>query len=297
MKTCFKALALVVLCLPLYGFEFYSKLKNEEGNRHYQKNRLGKAKSAYEKALRSSPGSNEIAFNLGNTYYKEGSFAESLKNFKNAAGRTSPPDLQAHAFYNIGNALYRQEDLNKAADFYKQTLRIDPADQDAKYNLELALRALEKKKDEPQNKDKKDQQKKEDQKQDPKDQNKDQNQDQNQGQEKQPKPDQGQGEQKAPQEDQSQDEPKKGEQEKQESEEQGDKEDKGAAEQEAEQEAGQETGQETGQEEKPVPKSDAEARAEQILTALESGEQQAMKMQGAQNARGPKVRRITEKDW
>lgn len=284
MKTSRKALTLVILCLPLYGFDFYSKLKNEEGNRHYRKGRLGKAKSAYEKALRSKPESSEIAFNLGNTYYKEGSFAESLKNFKSAAGKASGPELQARAFYNIGNTLYRQEDLNKAGEFYKQALRIDPKDQDAKYNLELVERALSTKKDEPKDKEKKDQQKKEDQPQDQKEQNKDQNQgkegqeqEPRDGQEKQPKPTQGQGEQKAPQQEQGQQEqgqsePKEGDQKK---------------DQDQDQAGGEE----------PRPRSDAEARAEQILSALESGEQQAMKIQGSKNSPGPRVRRITEKDW
>ncbi len=301
MKAPYKMMTLVVLCLPLYGFNFYSKLKNEEGNSHYRKGRLGKARSAYEKALKSEPRSNEIAFNLGNTYYKEGSFAESLKNFKSAADKASSPDLQAHAFYNSGNALYRQEDLNKAGEFYKQALRIDPADQDAKYNLEVVERALDKKKDEPKDKDKKDQQKKENKDQSQKDQNKDQDQKQEpkDGKEKEPRSEPGQ-------KDQGQDEPKEGDQKKdpdqkeggsgqgqenKDSEGEGDNESKGGQQPSEKEESFGEA------QDQKKPKSDADARAEQILSALESGEQQAMKMQGSQNGPGPKVRRITEKDW
>lgn len=45
----------IICCLPLAGFDFYSKLKNEEGNRHYQKGRVGKAKTSYESALKATP--------------------------------------------------------------------------------------------------------------------------------------------------------------------------------------------------------------------------------------------------
>ena len=49
------------------------------------------------------------------------------------------PDLISQAWYNVGNAFYRQEDLQQSLDAYKQALRIDPDDQDAKHNLEVAL--------------------------------------------------------------------------------------------------------------------------------------------------------------
>src|SRR3990167_3732103 len=87
----------------LCGFNFLSALKNEEGNKLYKKGQVGKAKSAYVGALKHEPESPEIAFNLGNAYYKEESFEESLNSYKAAAKDDRRPILQSKAFYNLGN--------------------------------------------------------------------------------------------------------------------------------------------------------------------------------------------------
>lgn len=129
---------ILILYSPLLcGFKFYSAIKNEEGNKLYRKGQIDKAKKAYEKALKSEPKQAEVAYNLGNTLFKEESYKESLDSYKKAASNDKSTWVQSKAFYNIGNALFRENNKEKAAEFYKQALRIDPKDQDAKYNLEL----------------------------------------------------------------------------------------------------------------------------------------------------------------
>src|SRR3989338_110093 len=128
---------LLFLITFVCGFQFYSALQNEEGNKRYGKGQVGKAKSAYESALKSEPGSPEIAFNLGNAYYKGESFDKSLEAYKKAAEDKKSPLLQSKAFYNLGNSLFRRKETDKAAEFYKQALRLNTKDEDAKYNLEL----------------------------------------------------------------------------------------------------------------------------------------------------------------
>ena len=159
----------------LCGFSFLSALKNEEGNKLYKKGQVGKAKNAYLSAQKSQPNSPEIAFNLGNAYYKEESFQDSLNSYKAAAKDERSPILQSKAFYNLGNNLFRRKELDKAKEFYKQALRINPKDEDAKVNLELLI-----KEQQDQKKDDQKQDKKED-KEDKKDQ-KDQKQDHGGGQ-------------------------------------------------------------------------------------------------------------------
>ena len=45
--------------------------------------------------------------------------------------------------YNLGNAAFTQGDAAAAAEYYRQAIRIDPNQADARHNLELALRKLE----------------------------------------------------------------------------------------------------------------------------------------------------------
>lgn len=54
-----------------------------------------------------------------------------------------PEELRQRAFYNLGNARLADHDPAGAVAAYEETLRLDPSDRDAKFNLELALRRLE----------------------------------------------------------------------------------------------------------------------------------------------------------
>ena len=47
--------------------------------------------------------------------------------------------------------LFRREELEKAAEFYKQALRLDSKDEDAKYNLELLTKRQDEQKKDQQN--------------------------------------------------------------------------------------------------------------------------------------------------
>ena len=54
------------------------------------------------------------------------------------------PRLAASALYNLGNARFADDDLEGAIRAYEESLRLAPGHEDAKFNLELALRELEK---------------------------------------------------------------------------------------------------------------------------------------------------------
>jgi tetratricopeptide (TPR) repeat protein len=54
------------------------------------------------------------------------------------------------AWYNLGNALYRQQQLQESLEAFKQSLRLDPADTNAKHNLERVLQELQQQEDQQQ---------------------------------------------------------------------------------------------------------------------------------------------------
>ena len=53
------------------------------------------------------------------------------------------PALQASAWYNLGNAFFRQQQLEESLESYKEALRLNPADVDAKHNLETVLEMMQ----------------------------------------------------------------------------------------------------------------------------------------------------------
>ena len=180
LKTMLGIVSIVFLC----GFNFVSEIKNEKGNDYYKKGELGRARTQYQDALKSNPAETAASYNLGNTFYKEDKYESAQSAYEKAAKNEKDAPAKARAYYNLGNSYVRLKQNDKAIEAYENALRLNPRDQDAKYNLELLTKKDEKKDD------KKDQQKKDDKKDQPKDQNQKDKQDQG-GQGQQDKQDQG----------------------------------------------------------------------------------------------------------
>ena len=114
----------------------------EAGNRLYDEGRYQEAHARYLEALQKVPGLPLARFNEGNALYQSQEFQRAMEAFLEAA-EGADPEWQAGAMYNLGNALIRQQQPGPAAEAYKQALRMDPGDENAKHNLELALQQLE----------------------------------------------------------------------------------------------------------------------------------------------------------
>ena len=153
-----------------------------DGNRAYNKGKYTDAEVDYKKALEKSPKSKEAQFNLGNAYYKQQRFDESMREYGSAGVSMKSPEERAATFYNAGNSLYKSNKYQEAINAYRQSLRLNPNDEDTRYNLQMARAKLaqQQQQQKQQNKDQKQDQNKDQQKQ-----NQQQNQKQNQQQQKQ----------------------------------------------------------------------------------------------------------------
>lgn len=170
------------------------KKEISKGNESYREGDFDRAANHYRSAEIDRPGSPVAAYNLGTALVTGKDYEQALPKLGEAASKLTGPDL-AKAYYNIGNGLFGAGKFEEAVGAYKKTLKINPNDRDAKYNLELALKMLEEQK--------KNQKNRKNQKQDQKNEKKDkgsssdsdstqqkQNQSQPENQEKQKSPDQ-----------------------------------------------------------------------------------------------------------
>lgn len=166
-----RPLALVVLAglSTLLGGEAHRR--TEKGNALYLKGQAEPALSEYQKAQAAIPEAPQLHYDIGNVLYRQENWAGAAEAYEHALG-VAGPDLSSRAAYNLGNALYHDEKYDDAVKAYTRALKGAPKDADAKHNLEMALRALEQKKQQQK------QQSKSDQKQD---QQQDQQQQQQQG--------------------------------------------------------------------------------------------------------------------
>lgn len=116
-----------------------------KGTRQYHKGNYEQAISRYEEALKVAPGQFEATYDLGNVLYKAERYDHAEQTMQQAAADTLRSDTErAEAFYNLGNAQFKQQKYKEALESYKQSLRLNPADMEAKYNYAYTKRLLDK---------------------------------------------------------------------------------------------------------------------------------------------------------
>lgn len=147
-----------------------------QGNRAFQAKDYKAAEKCYLKALQSEPRNARARFNLADTYLSQENPQEALKHYAEAAKQEPNKLVRAMNYHNMGYVHHKQKQYDKAIDYYKEALRLNPADEDTRYNLALAQKQ---KKEQKQNQQ---QQQKQDKKQDRNRQKQDQDQQQQQQQ-------------------------------------------------------------------------------------------------------------------
>ncbi len=155
---CLIALSLLIV-QPLLLQAQYFELR--EGNNRYLAGDYAEAKRQYDKIIAKEETlerKKEAIFNSGNALYRMKKFDDAESDYRMIAENTSlNPVLRADAYYNIGNSYFsRAKDaqgesksalLKDAIKHYKQSLKLNPNDLQAKQNLEFA-RALLKQEEE-----------------------------------------------------------------------------------------------------------------------------------------------------
>jgi len=138
-----KAGPYVVLSIFLLGLSplFASPSQLKEGNRQFKNKNYDKALQLYEDALIDTPYSSILHFNAGDAQAMMGDLSKADASFIDA-GQSANPILKGASRYNRGNLLFAQGKWADAVEAYKDSLRANPQDEDAKYNLGIALRAL-----------------------------------------------------------------------------------------------------------------------------------------------------------
>ncbi len=170
---CLRASMLLILLLSVASSATAQVTRYlNQGNTLYGQKRYKEAAADYAKAVAKNPTYTPGLFNLGNSLYQQKQFDSSRKVMEATEKVAKDKGSKAAANYNIGNTYMSQQKWEDAIDAYKKTLRANPQDADAKYNLSYAEQML--KKQQQENKDKKDKENKD--KKD--DQNKDQKKDQ-----------------------------------------------------------------------------------------------------------------------
>jgi len=164
-----KSLTLFMVIIIVASFQFNSSAQSTRGLINdgvdlYKEQKFADAEVNFKKGVEKNPESFEAKFNLGDAYYKQQRYDEAIKTFQSSFVNAKNDEEKAKIYHNIGNSLLKSQKIKESIGAYKEALKLNPNDQETKYNLSYAL----------------DQLKNPDQNQQQKDENKDQNKDQQQ---------------------------------------------------------------------------------------------------------------------
>ena len=157
-----------------------------EGNKQFRLGQYDKAEVSYRKAVEKNPKNPQAAYNLGNALMAQKKDSAAVQQFEQSARMEANPLRKSAAYHNMGVICQTHKMYDDAIEAYKNSLRLNPNDDETRYNLVLC-KHLKKKQDDKQkqnqqNKD--DQKNKDDNKDDQKDQKQDKKDDKQQEQQK-----------------------------------------------------------------------------------------------------------------
>lgn len=150
-------ISLIMLCLGAIATPMSAQTATyrlmHQGNALFRAGQYDRAEKYYLLVLKSQPHNSRAHFNLADTYLAKGNpgAADSLYNIVTQSEKNK--QVRSMAWHNRGyicqtaalhDAQKQQQLLRQAIEHYKQALRLNPNDNDTRYNLALCQRQLKK---------------------------------------------------------------------------------------------------------------------------------------------------------
>jgi Ca-activated chloride channel family protein len=146
--------ALLWLCLAALGGPAWANSAGEmirQGNQLFADGQYTQAINKYNEAMVEQPEAVEPKFNKANGYYRLDDLGEAIDLYQEVAAESKDMALVTKAKYNLGNCFFqrgskqRDSDLQKALEdmemsitYWRQVLDIDPKNEKAARNIEVA---------------------------------------------------------------------------------------------------------------------------------------------------------------
>ena len=176
-----KAAAVLLLLVAMSVSAQTDRQYIRQGNKQFNAGDYANAEVSYRKAVEKNPKNPQAAYNLGNALLAQKKDSAAIEQFQNASKLETNPLRKYQSFHNMGVICQSHKMYGEAIEAYKNALRLNPADDETRYNLILCKHQKQKQDQNQQNQ----QQNKQDQKQD--DKKDQQKQDQNKDKDKQDK--------------------------------------------------------------------------------------------------------------
>ena len=183
-----KVVTVLLLLMTITAVAQTDRQYIRQGNKQFHRGDYPGAEVSYRKAVEKNPKNPQAAFNLGNALMAQKKDSAAVEQFENAARLETNPLRKSQSYHNMGVICQTHKMYGEAIEAYKNALRLNPDDDETRYNLVLCKHQKQK---QDQNRQNQDQQNNDDKKKDDKkDQQKpeDKKDQQDQKQQEQPKP-------------------------------------------------------------------------------------------------------------
>lgn len=135
----------LALLMALLAFASVNRERALEANHAYEAGAYSEAERLYRELLEEAPDNAHLLFNLGNTLAQQGEKEESAEMFRRFRDQAGHASAKALAEYNLGHVHAEKGKADEALAHFKEALRHDPDDTDAKFNYELLRRRQQEK--------------------------------------------------------------------------------------------------------------------------------------------------------
>ena len=183
MRGLIKYIVVALLTLFVCGEVSAQQMKERglvrKGNRQFKREQFEKSVDSYQRALQHDSTSFEAKYDLASALYRTERYEKAEKTLLGIVNDTTRTELErGEVAYNLGNTQYAQQKYKEALSSYRQAMRCNPNDEDAKFNYAFTKRLIQRQEQQQQ-------QQNQDQNQDNKNQNQDKQQNQQNQQDKQ----------------------------------------------------------------------------------------------------------------
>ena len=132
------------------------------GNREFKREHFEKSVDSYQRALQHDSTCFEAKYDLASALYRTERYDKAEKTLLSIVSDSTRTELErGEVAYNLGNTQFAQQKYKEALSSYRQAMRCNPNDEDAKFNYAFTKRLIQQQEQQQQQ------------------QNQDQNQDQN----------------------------------------------------------------------------------------------------------------------
>ena len=140
----------ILLLLPSSLLAQEEKFLVNKGNKAYEKGDYIQAMDLYDQAKEIDPSMEIAEYNSADVLYQEKKYEEAIEKYSTLAETLEDEKLKSKALHNLGNSFLEAQQYDQSVKAFKQSLKLNPEDEDTRYNLAYAMNKLKQQQDQNQ---------------------------------------------------------------------------------------------------------------------------------------------------